>query len=159
MAVTGSLPLGLQVPSFLQSPQHLARCSCLGSYQQTVLYHTSGHVINLSVSAIGWSSRDFKPSPTGTSDLLTSPQTVLKPIKNYTCTSLVLQWRFLGAQWLSGRLVDSRPKGRGFEPHRRHCVVVIEQDTFIVGPNKHRLGTYIQVNVYNGNKLSWLNGG
>ena len=38
----------------------------------------------------------------------------------------------LGAQWLSGRVLDSRPKGRGFEPHRRHCVVVLEQDTFIL---------------------------
>ena len=28
-----------------------------------------------------------------------------------------------GAQWLSGRVLNSRPKGRGFEPHRRHCVV------------------------------------
>ena len=37
-----------------------------------------------------------------------------------------------GAQWLSGRVLDSRPRGRGFEPHRRHCVVVIEQDTFIL---------------------------
>ena len=37
-----------------------------------------------------------------------------------------------GAQWLSGRVRDSRPKGRGFEPHRRHCVVVLEQDTFIL---------------------------
>ena len=39
---------------------------------------------------------------------------------------------FPGAQWLSGRVLDSRPKGRGFEPHRRHCVVVLEQDTFIL---------------------------
>ena len=39
---------------------------------------------------------------------------------------------FMGAQWLSGRVLDSRPKGRGFEPHRRHCVVVLEQDTFIL---------------------------
>ena len=39
--------------------------------------------------------------------------------------------RFLGAQWLSGRVLDSRPRGRGFGPHRRHCVVVLEQDTFI----------------------------
>ena len=39
---------------------------------------------------------------------------------------------YLGAQWLSGRVLDSRPKGRGFEPHRRHCVVVLEQDTFIL---------------------------
>ena len=37
-----------------------------------------------------------------------------------------------GAQWLSGIVLDSRPKGRGFEPHRRHCVVVLEQDTFIL---------------------------
>ena len=36
------------------------------------------------------------------------------------------------AQWLSGRVLDSRLKGRGFEPHRRHCVVVLEQDTFIL---------------------------
>ena len=26
----------------------------------------------------------------------------------------------LGAQWLSGRVLDSRPKGRGLEPHRCH---------------------------------------
>ena len=38
----------------------------------------------------------------------------------------------VGAQWLSGRVLDSRPKGRGFEPHWRHCVVVLEQDTFIL---------------------------
>ena len=37
-----------------------------------------------------------------------------------------------GGQWLSGKVLDSRPKGRGFEPHRRHCVVVLEQDTFIL---------------------------
>ena len=39
---------------------------------------------------------------------------------------------YKGAQWLGGRVLDSRPKGRGFEPHRRHCVVVFEQDTFIL---------------------------
>ena len=38
----------------------------------------------------------------------------------------------VGAQWLSGRVFDSRPKGLGFEPHRRHCVVVLEKDTFIL---------------------------
>ena len=31
----------------------------------------------------------------------------------------------MGAQWLSGRVLDSRPRGRGFEPHRRHCVVAL----------------------------------
>ena len=38
----------------------------------------------------------------------------------------------LGAQWLSGRVLDPRPRGGGFEPHRRHCVVVLEQHTFIL---------------------------
>ena len=38
----------------------------------------------------------------------------------------------MGAQWLSGRMLDSRPKGRGFESLRGHCVVVLEQDTFIL---------------------------
>ena len=37
-----------------------------------------------------------------------------------------------GAQWLSGRVLDSRLRGCGFEPHRHHCVVVLEQDTFIL---------------------------
>ena len=36
------------------------------------------------------------------------------------------------AQWLSGRVLDSRQRGRGFKPHRCHCVVVLEQDTFIL---------------------------
>ena len=36
-----------------------------------------------------------------------------------------------GAQWLSGRVLDLRPRGLGFEPHWRHCIVVLEQDTFI----------------------------
>ena len=35
-----------------------------------------------------------------------------------------LRW---GAQWLSGRVLDSRQKGRRFEPHRRHCVVSLSK--------------------------------
>ena len=38
----------------------------------------------------------------------------------------------IGMQWLSGRVLDLRPKGCRFEPHRRHCVVVLEQDTLIL---------------------------
>ena len=46
---------------------------------------------------------------------------------------LKLNYNFaVGAQWLSGRVLDLRPRGRGFEPHRYHCVVVLEQDTFIL---------------------------
>ena len=37
-----------------------------------------------------------------------------------------------GVQWLSGRVLDSRLRGRGFKPHWRRCVVVLEQDTFIL---------------------------
>ena len=33
---------------------------------------------------------------------------------------------------LSGKVLDSRPRGCEFEPHRRHCVVILEQDTFIL---------------------------
>ena len=34
----------------------------------------------------------------------------------------------------SGSVVEclTRPKGRGFETHRRHCGVVLQQDTFIL---------------------------
>ena len=33
-----------------------------------------------------------------------------------------------GAQWLSGRVLDLRPRGREFEPHRRHCVVSLSKN-------------------------------
>ena len=49
---------------------------------------------------------------------------------------------FVGAQWLSGRVLDSRPKGRGFEPHRRHCVVSLSKNInpslVLVQPRKTR---------------------
>ena len=32
-----------------------------------------------------------------------------------------------GAKWLSGRVLDSRHSGRGFEPHQRHCVVSLRK--------------------------------
>ena len=34
----------------------------------------------------------------------------------------------IGAQRLSGRVLDSRPEGRGFEPYRRHCVVSLSKN-------------------------------
>ena len=37
-----------------------------------------------------------------------------------------------GAQWLSGRVLDTRLKDRWFESHQHHCVVVLEQNTFIL---------------------------
>ena len=35
---------------------------------------------------------------------------------------------FQGAQWLSGRVLDSIPRDRGFEPHRGHCIVSLSKD-------------------------------
>ena len=32
----------------------------------------------------------------------------------------------------SGSVVECLTRDRGFEPHRRHCVVVLEKDTFIL---------------------------
>ena len=32
-----------------------------------------------------------------------------------------------GAQWFSGRVLDSRPWALGFEPHRRHWVVSLSK--------------------------------
>ena len=55
----------------------------------------------------------------------------LQDSSNLLNSSIYLQaeWKTV---WLRGRVLDSRPRGRGFEPHRRHCVVVLEQDTFIL---------------------------
>ena len=34
---------------------------------------------------------------------------------------------FEGAQWLSGRVLDSRWRGCGFKPHRRHLLVSLSK--------------------------------
>ena len=48
----------------------------------------------------------------------------------------------MGAQWLSGRVLSSRPKGRGFEPHWSHCVVSLSKNInpslVLVQPRKIR---------------------
>ena len=61
-----------------------------------------------------------------------------------------------GAQWLSGRVLDSRPKGRWFEPHRRHCVVSLSKNInpslVLVQPRKTR--PYITERLLMGRKES-----
>ena len=42
------------------------------------------------------------------------------PSSDYLAVVMGHSGLHLGAQWLSGRELDSRPKGRGFKPHRRH---------------------------------------
>ena len=47
-----------------------------------------------------------------------------------------------GVRWLSGRVLDLRPKGRGFELHWRHCVVSLSKNInpslVLVQPRKTR---------------------
>ena len=49
----------------------------------------------------------------------------------------------MGAQWLSGRVLDLRPRGRRFKPYRRHCVVSLSKNIcpslVLVQPRKTRL--------------------
>ena len=33
-----------------------------------------------------------------------------------------------GAQWLSGRVLDLRPRGHGFKPNRCHCIVSLSKN-------------------------------
>ena len=48
----------------------------------------------------------------------------------------------MGAQWLSGRMLGSRPTGIRFEPYRRHCVVSLSKNInpslVLVQPRKTR---------------------
>ena len=34
----------------------------------------------------------------------------------------------MGAQWFIGRVLDSRQRGRGFEPHQRYCAVSLSKN-------------------------------
>ena len=76
-------------------------------------------------------------------DILTSPQTtkrffrnnykwLIYPLKHEKVKHLNIVNIFFVIILSHSKGLDSRPKGRGFEPHRRHYVVVIEQDTFIL---------------------------
>ena len=61
-----------------------------------------------------------------------------------------------GAQWLSGRVLDSRQKGGGFKPHRRHCVVSLSKNIHpslvLAQPRKTR--PFISKRLLMGNKES-----
>ena len=63
-------------------------------------------------------------------------------MKIYKKVIFYLFYGYMGAQWLSGRVLGSRPKGRRFEPHRRHCVVSLSKNInptlVLVQPRKTR---------------------
>ena len=48
-------------------------------------------------------------------------------LKNFSDIYVIMHNITKGAQWLSGRVLDSGPKGRGFEPRRGHCVVSLSK--------------------------------
>ena len=50
----------------------------------------------------------------------TSLDKALPPNGKVLMRTLTLLTPLKGAQWLSGRVLDSRPRGSGFEPHRCH---------------------------------------
>ena len=62
----------------------------------------------------------------------------------------------LGAQWLSGRVLDSRPKDRMLEPHQHHCIVSLSKNInpslVLVQPRKTR--PFISENLLMGRKES-----
>ena len=53
-----------------------------------------------------------------------------------------VKYILMGTQWLSGRVLDSRLRGRGFESHWRHCVVSLSKNInpsfVLVQPRKTR---------------------
>ena len=53
-------------------------------------------------------------------------------------------------------MAKKHEKYLAFLSYDKNVVIYCHQE---LGPNKHGLVTYIQVNVYIGNTLPWLNGG
>ena len=62
----------------------------------------------------------------------------------------------MGAQWLSGRVLGSRPRGRGFEHQRRHCVVSLNKNInpSLVLVQPREIGPYITKRLLMGRKES-----
>ena len=50
-------------------------------------------------------------------------------MKNQQCANFI---RISEEQYRERSVLDLRLKGRGYKPPRHHCVVVLEQDTFIL---------------------------
>ena len=73
-------------------------------------------------------------------DCITRKKTLGTAVQNKGEDLIILYWpnlhlRFCcfnplpqGAQWLNGRVLNSRQRGRRFEPHRCHCVVSLSKN-------------------------------
>ena len=64
------------------------------------------------------------------------------PESGFSCAVMYNYKTRSGGQWFSGRVLDSRPRGHGFEPHRRYCVVSLSKNInpslVLVQPRKTR---------------------
>ena len=60
----------------------------------------------------------------------------------YTFWFIYIDIQLMRAKWLSGRVLDLRPSGRGFDAHLRHCVVSMSKNInpslVLVQPRKTR---------------------
>ena len=55
----------------------------------------------------------------------------------FTCENISLtHFRYRGEQWLSGRVLVSRLRVCGFEPHLRCCIVSLSKTLYPVQPRK-----------------------
>ena len=55
------------------------------------------------------------------------------------------RWLKKGAQWLTGRVLDSRRRGGGFESHQSHCLVSLSKNinpSFSTGSTQEDLSLY-----------------
>ena len=48
-----------------------------------------------------------------------------------TQVSILIEPHCMNMERSGSVVLDSRRRGHGFEPNRRHCIVVLEQDTYI----------------------------
>ena len=74
----------------------------------------------------------------------------------YTFWFIYIDTQLMGAQWLSGRVLDLRPSCRGLDTHQRHCVVSLNKNInpslVLVQPRKSR--PYITERLLMGRKES-----
>ena len=64
--------------------------------------------------------------------------------------------QLMGAQWLSGRVLEPRLRDRGFEPHRPHCVISLSKNInpSLVLVQLRKTCPYITENIIDGTKQS-----
>ena len=72
--------------------------------------------------------------------------TLQTPLRERDAMSLIIEiimsMEHVGAHWLSGRVLDSRQRGRGLDSHQRHCFVSLSKkinpSLVLVQPRKTR---------------------